>query len=55
MALEGIQRSLDEFLEQGKGDVGSSSRSNDHCSTSTIMEMVLAAYYRGLIDQVSML
>ena len=55
-AVDNVRKSLMEFVEKNnKNHPTHGSTANQRATSSAAMEMVLAAYYRGLIDQVCMM
>ena len=53
--LDVVRKALVEFVEKNKNRRTDESTVQDKVTPSVAMEMVLAAYYRGLIDQVCMM
>ena len=52
--IDVVRKALVEFVEKNK-DPNDESTGHEKVTPSAAMEMVLAAYYRGLIDQVCMM
>ncbi len=52
-AVVNVRSSLAKFEQKKEANERSTSKTKECVSPSALMEMILAAYYRGLIDQVS--